>query len=306
MKAKKTIRSPIAMILAVMTVFVSVLMHNQTVMAFEESNSDTKSHVEFADEHEFDVVDTNDVTNTYQVPEIEDAPLTSSSDITFSYEYVQSDVMPYILYTPSTAATNEKTPLIISLHGMGDIGTGADNFKNKFISKMLMNWELEGFNAYVLIPHLSNAGYADTWNSPYVAEKLFTIIDRVVEEYDIDPNQIVIQGQSMGGYGCLYMAAYHPEYFAAVVPISAYNSNADLAKLEGMPFRAYVGTPANGEDGHSVNFVMGTLRMTFGEENVNQRACSHDEIPIVAFTEDLNEDGKSDLIEWMLAQYKFS
>ena len=236
-------------------------------------------------------------------PEVEEF-ITSSPDITLSYEYVQSDVMPYILYTPSTAETNEKTPLIISLHGMGDRGTSAANFENKFISKMLKNWPLEGFNAYVMIPHLSGAGYAETWNAQYVAEKLFAIIDQVVEECNIDTDRIIIQGQSMGGYGCLYMAAYHPEYFSAVVPISAYNSKTDLSKLEGIPFRAYVGSKNYGEDGNSEYFVMNTLVNVFGAENVNQRLCSHDEIPIMAFEEDLNEDGKSDLIEWMLAQNK--
>jgi predicted peptidase len=230
--------------------------------------------------------------------------VTSSPDITLSYEYVQSDVMPYVLYTPSTAETNEKTPLIISLHGMGDRGTSAENFTNKFISKMLMNWELEGFNSYVMIPHLTGNAYDTNWNNPATAERFFAVVDQLIEEYNIDTDRIIIQGQSMGGYGCLYMAAYRPEYFSAVVPISSYDSNANLSKLSGMPIRCYVGSASHGESGTSVNFVTGTLAQVFGEETIFQRECSHDEIPIVAFTEDSNEDGQSDLIEWMLSQNK--
>ena len=44
------------------------------------------------------------------------------------------------------------------------------------------------------------------------------------------------------------------------------------------------------------------FKNNFGIEKLFERKVSHDNIPITAFTEDLNNDNKSDLIEWMLTQ----
>lgn len=231
--------------------------------------------------------------------------ISSSPDITLSYEYFATDkFMPYGLITPSSAKNNDKTPLIVSLHGMGELGCNESKFSNRFVVKAMRNWELEGFNAYVLFPHLSGNGYSNSWNGPVPAENVFKLIDYIIEEYNIDTNKIVIQGHSLGGYGCLYMATYKPDYFSAVVPISPYSSNVDLSKLENMEFKCFVGKSSRGEDENSVRYTMNVLKPIFGEENIIQRSASHNKILTVAFTEDANGDNKSDLIEWMLSQTK--
>ena len=83
--------------------------------------------------------------------------VSSDASITFSYEYVSDgDVMPYGLFTPSTAELNEKTPLIVWLHGSGECGLSKDTFSNRGLPRVLNNWELNGFNAYVLCPQLAD------------------------------------------------------------------------------------------------------------------------------------------------------
>lgn len=257
----------------------------------EESENETTLEMAGATEIEEETLQVEDVT-------------VDDPDITFSYEYINSDVMPYALVTPSSAETNEKTPLIIFLHGTGDRGINAEKFGSRYIANLMQNWELDGFDAYVMMPHLAGKAYNSTWNAGTTAKRLFTIIDQVVEEYNIDTDRIVISGHSMGGYGCLYMAAYNTEYFSAVVPISAYESSANLNKLTDMPIRCYVGSPSHGEDWSTFRFTTNTLKNRFGEDAIFQRDVSHKEIPIVAFTEDLDENNKSDLVEWMLLQAK--
>jgi hypothetical protein len=226
-----------------------------------------------------------------------------SNDITLDYAYIQPDkLMPFGLITPSTAKTSEKIPLIISLHGQSERGCNEKTFKSKFVINLMRNWEMQGFNAYVMFPHLTGDFYSESWNSNQTAEQFFDMLDWFIAHYNVDPDRIIIQGQSMGGYGCLFMAAYHPEYFAGCVPISPYNSNVDLNKIASMPVRCYVGHSRFGEDSRSAEFATGKLQSFIGEENVNQREVSHNEIPIIAYTEDFDTDNIPDLLEWMFDQ----
>lgn len=48
---------------------------------------------------------------------------------------------------------------------------------------------------------------------------LVSMIQRVLTEYQGDPNRVYLTGLSYGGFGTWYMASKHPELFAAVSPI---------------------------------------------------------------------------------------
>lgn len=104
--------------------------------------------------------------------------VSSSPEIELSYEYVSSDeFMPYGLITPSSAKDNNGTPLIVSLHGSGEIGCSGSEFKNKYVMKAMRNWKIDGFNAYVLFPHLSGNAYSKYWNGKTPSENVFKLID---------------------------------------------------------------------------------------------------------------------------------
>lgn len=232
--------------------------------------------------------------------------VSSRPDITFSYEYfTPDDLMPYGLITPSSFHEGNKLPLIVSLHGMSELNCSESKFESRFVINLMKNWELECFNAYVLFPHLAGNGYSSSWNDKRSANNVFSLIDFIVNKYNINTDKIIIQGHSMGAYGCMYMAACKPNFFSAIVPISPYASNVNLNKIKGIPFRCYVGNNLFGEDGSCVKFTNETISSKFGEETIFRRDVSHNEIPVVAYAEDLNGDNKSDLIEWMLAQSKF-
>jgi poly(3-hydroxybutyrate) depolymerase len=47
---------------------------------------------------------------------------------------------------------------------------------------------------------------------------VINVVGRVRAEYRIDPARIYLMGNSMGGIGTMYLAAKHPELFAAVAP----------------------------------------------------------------------------------------
>ena len=118
---------------------------------------------------------------------------------------------------------------------------------------------------------------------------------------NINTDKIIIEGHSLGGSGTLYIGAHSRACFSAVVPISGYPSYANLNNIK-VPIRGYVGSSKKGEDTNSINYMREIFKNNFGIEKLFERKVSHDNIPITAFTEDLNNDNKSDLIEWMLTQ----
>lgn len=206
--------------------------------------------------------------------------------------------MPYVLYTPSTATQNESIPLIVWLHGGGEVGVGSESFLNSGLLKVLNEWSLEGFNAYVLCPHLAWRWNFGNWRNQYAVNHLQQLLDTIIENYNIDINNIIIVGHSLGGDGAMYMACELPNYFSKLVVLSGYWSSPNLEKIV-IPVRGYVGTVQYGEDYGSVYHMTHDFATIFGKENVFMVEASHGEVPKATFTEDKNNNNRSDIIEWM-------
>ena len=224
-------------------------------------------------------------------------------EITFTSEYIcDDDVMPYALYTPSTADESGDIPLILWLHGSGEVSysVGERGFMNAGLPAVLNNWSLEGFNAYVLCPQ--NNG---SWNNETSANKLKAVMNKIIANYNIDTDQIIIIGHSMGGKGALYMAQHMPEYFAKLVVLSGYNPGVDISEIT-IPTIGYAGTTAAGEDCTSINYMKVTLAQVFGEENFFSIPASHGAVPKIAFNLDENHNNRSDLVEWIFGELEIS
>lgn len=230
--------------------------------------------------------------------------VSSAPSIKMSYQYINDGTtMPYALYTPSSVNDNQGTPLIVWLHGSGELGVGESTFKKAGLPAVLNNWKLDGVNAYVICPHLTGKYYSN-WNTEKSLNNLNTLIEKLIKEKDIDTSKIVITGHSMGGRGAQYMAYYGTERYSAMVVLSGYYTGLDLSKLDSMPILGYVGTTSAGEDSASYSYMVGTFKKTFGSDKVIVINTSHGALPREAFTADSNKDNKSDLFEWMLAQEK--
>ena len=86
----------------------------------------------------------------------ETEPILFDKNITFTYEYINNgDIMPYGLFTPSSAGDGKPKPLIVWLHGKGEFGITEAEFNNKSLPKILKESEFEGFDAYVICPHVT-------------------------------------------------------------------------------------------------------------------------------------------------------
>lgn len=221
-------------------------------------------------------------------------------EISFDYEFVSNDdVMPYLLYTPSTVDETKKTPLIVWLHGSGEVGKSSDIFLKRGLPNVMNNWILNGFNAYVICPQLTGNWNTGRWNSETTKTNLQNLLDKFIANHNIDSEYVIVVGHSLGGQGALYMAHELSEYFTKCVVLSGYSSGIDIGEIT-IPTIGYVGTTRAGEDGSSVNYMQYSVAEVFGKENVFSIETSHGELPNVVFNFDTDSNGNSDVVEWML------
>ena len=231
-------------------------------------------------------------------PETE--PIVFGSDITFSYEYVSDgSTMPYVLYTPSKAEAGEPIPLLVWLHGSGEVGISSAGFCNRGLPKILNEWTLDGFNMYVLCPHLVGNWNTDKWNNSDARENMRELLDKVLAENNIDPTRVIISGCSLGGFGATYMAWALPDYFSKLVVVSGYQCQVKLEEIH-IPAICFAGTVEKGEQSACVDFMKRDFAKAFGKENTFSIETSHANVPTVIFNEDKDGNNRSDLIEWML------
>lgn len=125
----------------------------------------------------------------------------------------------YLSYLPPNYhAKSGKHPLVLFLHGKGELGDGKTTLNNlaKHGPFKLIKNDPTIFaeaNTVVLAPQGLKA---DNW---WRWEKLDNFLKHALREYNIDKDRIYLTGLSMGGGGTWMMANRHPHTFAAMVPI---------------------------------------------------------------------------------------
>lgn len=163
-----------------------------------------------------------------------------------SGEATYGDVtLTYADYKP--AKDNKKKPLVIWLHGMGEGGTDptipiSGNKAANFASDEIQSY-FDG--AYVLAPQTPTfwmdglQGFGDG-TSIYQEALMSLIKDYVAKNKDIDPNRVLIGGDSNGGYMTMLMIRDYPEYFAAAFPTcealkDTLLSDEDIQRMKDLP-----------------------------------------------------------------------
>lgn len=107
----------------------------------------------------------------------------------------------------------DKYPLLLALHWGEPVNfESGDNFLYSFILPAL-----EDFNGIIISPSCpENSG----WIHENSQEFIFTLIDKIKTDYNIDTSKVAITGYSMGGIGTWYYAAEFPDLFSLAIPIS--------------------------------------------------------------------------------------
>ena len=222
-------------------------------------------------------------------------------DISFTYSFhTDKTELPFGIYEPSSAEISTiSVPLIVWLHGSGEVGVPESVLHNRGLHNVMDNWELYGFHAYVVTPQLAGKNSTGNWHNKTSVEQVEEVIDYMSQNYNIDITKIYLCGHSLGGMGTSYIASKIPERFAAIMPLSGYNCGANLETLT-MPMRGYVGSVGD-EGSYSYMKTMFNNKTGFGLDNLYTVPVGHGQVPAAAFNLDEDANGRSDVIEWLLS-----
>ena len=204
------------------------------------------------------------------------------------FELVKGDGdtdMSYSVIKPKNLDPNEEVPVIVYLHGSG----GSErSLYNQIMNEYGLD---EGFNGYIICPTAQG-----NWNNESSAQKIDQILTTFGETHNIDANNIVVVGHSMGGTGALYMAdsevfkdneGYSFSKAAAITGYPNKQNDYDI------PVALYADSGSkNALQNHNLDANSDDLYVDWVGE-------SHTNMDNRAFTEDADGDGKADLLEWL-------
>jgi len=164
--------------------------------------------------------------------------------------------MPYRLYVPENYDPNVAYPLVLFLHGGGE--RGDDNEKQLLANDGAVIWAAPENQAkqpaFVLAPQARNqhdGGFGITRNSDNVVDlarvfefskdlgTAYNILQKVIQEYNIDTNRLYSTGLSQGGYGTFNLNVAYPDLFAAMVPIAGGGNPEEVHVLKDKPLWAF-------------------------------------------------------------------
>ena len=122
--------------------------------------------------------------------------------------------MPFRLRYPKNynpADTTKKYPVMIFFHGAGEIASIYDN-ENQLIwgaqmfEAMMNNGTAGNFDAFLLFPQVSQSiGWTDSYYT-----RINSVLDSLQKYCRIDPDRVVTQGLSNGGFGALAYTTLFP------------------------------------------------------------------------------------------------
>ena len=166
--------------------------------------------------------------------------------ITRTLTNAAGDAVPYQLFLPASYDKAKSYPLVLCLHGAGEMKSTPYAAKTAASSKLLQPDMRAKFPAFILVPQtttgwvkrpgrnlVAEGGYrvADMEESAAMKLVLQAVAD-VMKEYKIDPARLYVSGQSMGGVATWDLIVRHPEMFAAAVPICGVGDVTMAGKIE--------------------------------------------------------------------------
>lgn len=137
---------------------------------------------------------------------------------------------------PNYEETEEKFPLVLFLHGMGERGNDLELIKKHGPPKLADEKE---FPFILVSPQCPIEPRLANW-LVYI-DDLMVLVDDIIEKYRVDTKRVYVTGLSMGGYGTWALAKRYPDRFAAIAPICGGGSVEGIEKLKDLPIWVFHG-----------------------------------------------------------------
>jgi len=143
-----------------------------------------------------------------------------------------NNAMPYRLLKPDNFQSDKSYPLILFLHGAGDVGDDNESQLSNFPLNFINSSNRSSYPCYIIAPQCpsndswtSFPGYPNSVRTPsnptLPIAMVLSLIDslRNSENINIDDNKIYVIGFSLGGEGAFDIVTRAPDLFAAAIPI---------------------------------------------------------------------------------------
>ncbi len=153
------------------------------------------------------------------------------------------NALPYCLYLPDNYTPSKKYPVILFLHGAGEIGSDntlqLNNIKNMFV-----------YNADYIAQSILICPQTPEWWSldRYYGDGQGTLssamhlLEEVQNKYSCDKNRIYLTGLSMGSFATWDLLENYGDVFAAAVPVCGGGNEMNAAAYVDIPIVMYHGT----------------------------------------------------------------
>jgi poly(3-hydroxybutyrate) depolymerase len=141
----------------------------------------------------------------------------------------------YAVFVPLNYDPNQKYPMIVFLHGVGEGGSDAKANLRVGLAPFVAD-RANSFPFICLFPQSTGDWNENSSN----AEDAIAAIDEVSKAYSVDTDRISLTGLSTGGYGTWAIGAKYKSKFAALVPMgSSAADGKDAKNLTDMPIWSF-------------------------------------------------------------------
>lgn len=151
------------------------------------------------------------------------------------------DYLDYYLFVPKNAVEN--MPLIIFLHGDGEVGR-IDVLQNYGMIAQAKNIFGDEYPFLAIQPCTRSR----SWIDHSIVQTLMGLIEATVSEYAVDSKSIIVTGHSRGAIGVWNLISLYGDYFSAALPVSCGNEKAmNYDVCTAVPVWAFAGDADSGE-----------------------------------------------------------
>lgn len=138
-------------------------------------------------------------------------------------------IFKYLLYEPSHAEKTFGLPMVVVLHGSGEIGSSLSKLMKMEPYLSLRNGKFKP-DCWVLMPQLPKK----TWS--YYAAGLIELCNHVTAAVGSDVQRVSLTGHSMGAMGAIEVMLKYPGYFSAGAALSCCKDYSEyLPRLSEIP-----------------------------------------------------------------------
>ncbi len=150
--------------------------------------------------------------------------------VTREWKDADGITVPCQIYLPLHYDKSKKYPLVLCLHGAGDMHSAPYAARTAASTALLVPGMRSKYPAFLLVPQTTtgwakrperkgNIVSAGIQSESAALKLVMQGLADVMKEYSVDADRVYVSGQSMGGVGTWSLILHHPEVFAAAVPI---------------------------------------------------------------------------------------